>query len=207
MVSNHTKENLRSIYDEFFGERTDHPLLARILAFLADYILFLASGPVIFFGLESIDRSSAANQLLVDLVIWTPYFTLGNSRIFHGQTIGKKLLRIRVVDNEGRYLAPAKSFVRSVPLVLSMTSYQIMFLMIAQEPPLNILKLSPLAVIVFGTFVLPFLNLSRQGLHDLLVSSQVIPRDRLITIEKKSGLGLVWSLIIIIGAYFTFGLN
>ena len=187
MVITHTKENLKLIYNEIFGEKTDHPLFARVLAFIVDYVIFLASGPIIYFGLNAIGKHTTLSQLIIDFTIWTIYFTLGNSRIFKGQTIGKKLLRIRVVDRHGHYLGLIKSFVRSLPIVLLLNGYQIMYFIITeQQDNLYTPGFYGLTTILFGTIYFVLFNLNRQGLHDLIIYSQVIPRDRTIEIERNT---------------------
>jgi uncharacterized RDD family membrane protein YckC len=207
MVLIQTKENLRSIYNEIFGERTDHPLIARFLAFIVDYGFFLVTGPIIYVGLDAIEKHSTLNQLIIAIVLLTVYLTLGNSKIFKGQTIGKKLLRIRTVDTEGNYLNVIKSLVRSLPIVLLLNGYQIMFFIITEQNNLYILGFYGLTIILFGTIYFPLLKLNRQGLHDIIVSSQVIPRDRTIKIEDKLNWSLITVFVLIVTTYMFYMLN
>jgi uncharacterized RDD family membrane protein YckC len=207
IVLTRTEENIRSIYNEVFGEKTDHPLLARVLAFIVDYLMFIASGPIIYLGLNAINRHTTLAQLLIHITLWIIYFTLGNSRVFKGQTIGKKLLRIRVVDNQGEYLGLIKSFVRSLPVVLLMNGYQIMYFIITEQNDLYTLGFYLLTTILFGTIYFVLLNLNRQALHDLLVYSQVVPRDRNIIIANKINWGLTIGFVAIVTMYVIFMLN
>lgn len=203
-VLTQTKQNLRLLYNEIFGEKTDHPLFARVLAFIVDYGIFLAIGPIIYFGLNAIGKHTTLSQLLIDFTLWTIYYTLGNSKIVKGQTIGKKLLRIRVVDKHGHYLGLIKSFIRSLPIVLLMNGYQIMYFIVAeQKDNLYVPGFYGLTTILFGTIYFMLFNLNRQGLHDLIVDSQVIPRDRTIEIDRKINWGLVIGLVVIMTTYVT----
>ncbi|MCZ8216040.1 MAG: RDD family protein, partial [Cyclobacteriaceae bacterium] len=104
------KENLKNIFDEAFGENIDHPLLRRFLAFLLDYVIFNFSGALVYLMLNVINYHSEINQLVIELSILTFYLTLGNSHWFGGQTVGKKILRIKVVDSNGEFLGLVRSF-------------------------------------------------------------------------------------------------
>lgn len=186
------------VSNEAFGERTDHPLLTRILAFLVDYGLFYISGTVIYFGLELTNNHSTLVQLLTSIGLGTTYFTFGNSEICKGQTLGKKLFGIRVVDGHGKYISLVRSFFRSLPIVLLMNSYQIMYYVIIEQSDLYLLGFLTLTTILFGTIYFLLVKLDRQGLHDILTYSQVIPRDRLVKIGKKMNWGLVMLFILIV---------
>jgi uncharacterized RDD family membrane protein YckC len=202
------KENIRSIYNELFGEKTDHPFIARFLAFLVDYALFLTAGSIIHFVVNSTNRLSILPLLIIQLVLCTIYFTLGNSKIFGGQTIGKKLLRIRTIGSEGNYLGLTRSVIRSVPVVLLMNSFQIMQFVVMEQDSFTKIVLVLLTSILLGATYFPLFKLNRQTLHDLLVSSQVVPRDRKIRIEKKINLILILGFVAIMVGYsiyiFTF---
>lgn len=198
MMLTNTRENLRLVYNEAFGDRTDHPLLTRILAFLVDYGLFLISGTAIYFGFEFTNNHSALAQLLTAVGIGTTYFTVGNSKICKGQTLGKKLFRIRVVDGHNKYISLVRSFTRSLPIVLLMNSYQIMYYAITEQSDLYLLSFLTLTTILIGTIYFPLVKLDRRGLHDILTYSQVIPRDRMVKIEKNLNWGLIMLFILIV---------
>jgi uncharacterized RDD family membrane protein YckC len=208
MVLAQAKGNLKLIYNEIFGEETDHPLVARFLALILDYTIFVASGLIIYFGLGAIDKQSAPNQLIVSMVLCTTYFTLGNSKVFQGQTLGKKLLRIRVVDNESSYLGLGKSLIRSIPIVLLMHGYQIMYcIYVTEQHNLYIFALYGLTTILFGSIYFPLLKTNRQTLHDLTVYSQVIPKSRTIKIHKKFNWTLIAGFVLIMVTFVTFMLK
>jgi uncharacterized RDD family membrane protein YckC len=197
-------ENLKSLYNEIFGEKTDHPFFSRILAFLVDYTMFIISGPVFYYLLIGLSRTSTGSLLALDMLFWVTYFTLANSSIFSGQTVGKKLLRIRVVDRNGKYLGLMRSFVRSFPLVLLMDGYRIMYYVINEQDRFYKMSLLTLAIILFGTIYFPLLKTDRQGLHDILASSYVIPKNRNVTIVNQRSVFLVLSFCIIASVFVAY---
>lgn len=198
-----THKNFRSIYNEAFGARTDHPFLARILAFLVDYGLFFFTGSAIYFALESVNKNSTVIQLLINVLLWTTYLTLGNSKICRGQTLGKKLLRIRVVDVRGKYLSLVKSLIRSIPVVLLMNGYDVMYFIFTDQSNLYLPGFITLTTILLGTIYFPVVNPHRQGLHDMLVLSHVIPKDRMVEIEKSTEWVLLLIFVVVLTAAVT----
>jgi uncharacterized RDD family membrane protein YckC len=112
---------------------------------------------------------------LVGFTIALAYFGVLNSRVANGQTLGKKLLRIRVVGGDGDTLPVGRSFIRYVPLGA------VWFLNYAQLP--SEVLFSPLvavvSIIVFGLgtsilYLLIFNRRTRQSVHDWLVGSYVV---------------------------------
>lgn len=57
--------------------------------------------------------SLGQHGLLIGFSMSLIYFTIGYSNITNGQTIGKKALRIRVIDNNNKNLNISKSIVRT----------------------------------------------------------------------------------------------
>lgn len=109
-------------------------------------------------------------------IIELAYFGLLNSRLGNGQTLGKRLLKIRVVDGESQLLSLPRAMVRAVilatPFALNGTSASNLYLMV------------PLSVLLFGgLFSILYLYLfnrrTRQSLHDLAVGSFVVNADAL----------------------------
>lgn len=109
-------------------------------------------------------------------IIELAYFGLLNSRLGNGQTLGKRLLKIRVVDGESQLLSLPRAMVRAAilatPFALNGTSASNLYLMV------------PLSVLLFGgLFSILYLYLfnrrTRQSLHDLAVGSFVVNADAL----------------------------
>jgi len=106
--------NLRLLYNEIFGEPVDHPFIARGLAFAVDYVAFTFYGIAIHWVFDTPDFFTNAILLLSDTVILTVYLTLAGSKMFHGQTLGKLIFRIRVMDERGNHLRLRNCFLRAL---------------------------------------------------------------------------------------------
>jgi len=88
----------------------------RSLAFIIDFT---------FLGVVAFLLSILLGDFFAHLGVWgglfgfcitVGYFGLLNSSIDHGQTIGKKIMRIEVVDKEGNSISLGRSFLRSAVL-------------------------------------------------------------------------------------------
>lgn len=112
---------------------------------------------------------------LIGFTLALTYFGIGNSRVTRGQTLGKRLLGVRVVDTGGGFLSLPRSLVRYT--VLGTPFFLNGLLLDPQhvESPLAYL----LGLVVFGgTSAIVYLYLfnrrTRQSLHDLVVNSYVV---------------------------------
>lgn len=113
-------------------------------------------------------------------IIELAYFGLLNSRLGNGQTLGKRLLKIRVVDGESQLLSLPRAMVRAAILATP-------FALNGIDPGAsasNLYLMVPLSVLLFGgLFSILYLYLfnrrTRQSLHDLAVGSFVVNADAL----------------------------
>jgi uncharacterized RDD family membrane protein YckC len=111
---------------------------------------------------------------LVESCVALVYFGVLNSSIAWGQTIGKRVMQIQVVDRSGHSISPGRSFLRSAVLVVPFS--------------LNGLVIPPRAMmyliffftgfILFGfgdaiVYLYIFNRHTRQSLHDLIVGTCV----------------------------------
>jgi uncharacterized RDD family membrane protein YckC len=120
---------------------------------------------------------------LIGLLVIVPYLGILGSQIGNGQTLGKRVLRLRVVDADGRCLPLSRAFARAALLSLPWIFNGIRF---GSPGPVVLAMLWFAGILIFGlggaiigTFVLN--RPTRQGLHDLFVGSYVI---------EAGGLGL-----------------
>lgn len=118
---------------------------------------------------------------LIGLLVILPYLGVLGSYVGGGQTVGKRLLGLRVVDANGRPLSLARSFARAALLSLPWIFNGIRF---ASLGPVVLATLWVASILIFGiggaiigTYVLN--RRTRQALHDLLVGSFVIQADGL----------------------------
>jgi uncharacterized RDD family membrane protein YckC len=117
---------------------------------------------------------------LVETCVALVYFGVLNSSIAWGQTIGKRVMQVQVIDRSGHSISPGRSFLRSAVLVAPFS--------------LNGLDIPPSAMmflifcftgfILFGfgdaiVYLYIFNRRTRQSLHDLIVGTfvtQTTPR-------------------------------
>lgn len=147
----------------------------RIGALFIDSVILGILGYVLGFFLENFFVSLAGWGRLVGFLISITYFGVMNSHISNGQTIGKKILKIKVVDASNSTLSLPKSLLRYSFLAIpfSLNNAQI-----TSEVLLPYL-IYPLSIIIFGglfsiSYLYVFNRRTRQSLHDLAVGSFVV---------------------------------
>jgi len=162
------------------AERASHtcsigPLWRRFLAFLVDglvlYCVGRGFGTVLFDPLSRIGLWGR----LVGFCIAVLYFASFDSYLGKGQTLGKRLLNLRVADAQGNAISLGRSAIRysvfAAPQFLNGLRFpetQTLWIVSA---------LISFAVITVGGssfYLLVFNRQTRQGLHDLAVGSYVI---------------------------------
>lgn len=90
----------------------------RVLALMVDYIVLAAILAVP--GLAAFHFLATHPSLppLIGLAVGLPYFAVLDSRIGKGQTMGKKVLGIRVVDRDGELISVSRSALRAAVLLV-----------------------------------------------------------------------------------------
>lgn len=160
----------------------------RVFAMMLDGILLGIIGVII--GTAMFDQLAQLGGWgrLVGFCIAIIYFGIFNSVIGKGQTPGKKMMKIHVIDHSGNYISLAKSFLRYTIFGLPY------FLNGALIP--NSVIFSPvgyiLSLLIFGfgattIYLYVFNRRTRQSLHDIAVGTFV-------TTAESSGevVGSVW---------------
>jgi uncharacterized RDD family membrane protein YckC len=130
-----------------------------------------------FFLADEFVRLGPWGRLLGFLVAMAYFGTL-NSRLTGGQTLGKRLLKIKVVAKDGTPLTVQESFLRFLPLGVPWFLNNAQF----SESMLFSSWVYGLSIAVFGlglsvVYLYVFNRKSRQSLHDLLVGSYVVPAE------------------------------
>lgn len=149
----------------------------RLAAFLLDALIVgVAAFVVTIPFVTPLSRLGPYGRVL-GLALALPYYAVLNSRIGNGQTFGKRILHIQVVDEAGRTLSFSKSLIRyfvlAIPYFLSDP-----VLPATRTPWLVSTTLSALGIVSAATLYLMVFNRhSRQGVHDLAAGSFVVSSD------------------------------
>jgi uncharacterized RDD family membrane protein YckC len=148
----------------------------RLGAFAVDGLVLGTAGFPLGFVLGERLAPVGTPARLIGLVIVLPYLGLLGSEIGDGQTLGKRLFRLRVVDATGHLLSVNRSLIRAALLSSPWIFNGIRF---RSMSPVVLGTLCVAGTVVFGvggaivgTYVLN--HRTRQALHDLLVGSYVI---------------------------------
>ncbi len=148
---------------------------ARIGALLVDSLILGLIGYMAGLLLEDVFVQLGAWGRLVGFSVSMMYFGILNSSVGNGQTIGKKLLKIKVVDASNSAISLPRSFLRysflAVPFSLNGAR-------LTSETVLSYLTY-PIMFIIFGglfsiSYLYIFNRVTRQSLHDLAVGSFVV---------------------------------
>ena len=147
----------------------------RIVALIVDSILLALGGFALGLVLEPVFIQMGGWSVFIGFFISLGYFGVMNSRYADGQTLGKKLLGIRVVDGNNQTISLGRSLLRycvyGIPFAL-----QIDFLPVDEG---FFWLMYPIgALLVGGSFSILYLYLfnrrTRQSLHDLVVGTYVV---------------------------------
>ncbi|MDP6967552.1 MAG: RDD family protein [Gammaproteobacteria bacterium] len=168
----------------------------RISALAIDIVIFGFVGFVLghFFG--DIFAQMGSWGRMVGFVIGLIYFGVMNSSLFAGQTIGKRLLNISVVDAENQTISLVRSVLRYTVLAMPFTLNSTYL----PDKSTSYLLIYPLSLIVLGgMFAIIYLYLfnraTRQSLHDFVVGTFVVN-----TYSVKQETSKIWKAHLIIVA-------
>jgi len=170
----------------------------RILALIIDSLCLGLIGLVLGLFLFDPLMSLGGWGRLVGFSITLVYFGLLNSKIGKGQTPGKRIMKIEVVDRSGNYLPVGRSFLRYVVLGIPFFLNGAMISQSVLISPLGYL----IGFILFGAGgAIIYLYIgnrhTRQSLHDLVVGSFVVK-----TIPKGQVIDTIWKPhLIVVGIW------
>ena len=180
----------------------------RLFAFIIDMLLLGLFGSLLgtFFFEQFVQLGQAGR--LVGFGIAVLYFGLLNSSIGKGQTVGKRLMKIKVIDaTSGHLLALPKAALRYLLLGLPFFCNNLVL------PVYNTWAFLLLGLIVFGmgglTFYLYVFNRkTRQSLHDLVTHTLVVrkePAGKPPAFSLWKGhlvVSCLWIVLIVCGVFF-----
>lgn len=147
----------------------------RIIALFIDTILLGVVGLLLGSLFESFLVELGGLGRVLGFIISISYFGVMNSSLANGQTIGKKLLKIKVVDAQNACISLPKSLLRysflAVPFSLNGAQFSNQVLLSYWIYPLSFIVFGGL----FSIFYLYVFNRNtRQSLHDLLTGTYVV---------------------------------
>ena len=143
-------------------------------------LLALGVDLFLLFGVGSLLGRLFGNRLaqlgvwgwLVGFVLVLVYFGLLNSRVGQGQTLGKRLLRVRVVGVDGEQISPARSLLRAAILGA------LYFLNASIAGDLSgVINGVVLGLGLGGIYLYLCNRMTRQSLHDLVARTCVVRSD------------------------------
>jgi uncharacterized RDD family membrane protein YckC len=151
----------------------------RFWALLLDGILLLPLS-ILIDWLDGFEMSGALKTSIIVAVNLANvfYFVIMHARF--GQTVGKMLMKVRVVDVSESPLKFRQAFVREIPQLFFVIASFIPFLMTniiaAADPPITLISIF---VLIWGVadIAVFFSNPKRRALHDLIAGSVVINLD------------------------------
>ena len=168
-------------HEEIYG-RTIAGFRRRLAAFLIDILILSLLGSLLAFAFfDPLARIGDLGRG-IGFIIALLYFGVQNSDIGGGQTIGKRLLRIKVVDASGNFIGLAKAHGRAAVLILPVffNTLQLPFLRMANSTQMVFFVIQAVAVFGLGlgiVYLYLFNKETRQSLHDLIFGTFVVSRD------------------------------
>jgi uncharacterized RDD family membrane protein YckC len=151
----------------------------RLGAFFIDSVILGVVGFLLGLSMQDFLVSIGNYGLLLGLAIAVAYQTIGNSKITNGQTIGKRIIGIQVVDRNGETIGIGKSFLRALILCVPYFTRSFSIPGISDSGPISIVISMVESAALIGLVVVYIFNKeTRQSLHDLAVGSYVVTTER-----------------------------
>ena len=137
------------------------------------------------------------------------YFSIGNSAAAGGQTIGKRITRIRVQSRNGASISPLRSALRSAVLIGPIYLVFYGFPLCETGNALIIFTFAfLLSTPLLNTYLILFNTATRQAIHDITINSFVVASQPQGTVASAAfgkkhivGAGLIVLLIVIAVLY------
>ena len=176
--------------------RSIGPLWRRVLAFVVDGLILYAVGRLVGFAFFGRLSQLGPSALLLGFCLALAYFAILESDIGDGQTLGKRLLRLRVVNAQGSLIKWERSAARYTVFALP---YFLVGLRFHIEPTYWIIPFL-VPFIAFGIggstfYLLVFNRRTRQGLHDVAMGTYVVESGASGPLTTKQIWGMHWLVI------------
>ena len=162
----------------------------RSAAQITDILITLIASIAILILLGTLDLTTAqtwgAVASMLFFIIRIPYYVLSEI-VWNGQTLGKKLMKIKVVSYDGRSLTVHALVVRNLMKEAEIFLPATLILTLdASAPEFTI----PALIWIFGTCLVPLFNPRRRRLGDLIAGTYVIHLPQPVLLQDVSKLSL-----------------
>lgn len=151
----------------------------RIWALLLDTIALGIFGFILGIIFKDFFISLGENAKLIGCIISLLYFTILNSKLNNGQTLGKKIMNIQVTDIKGASISLKTSLIRALIITLpfGLNGYQI-----PGTDTFSVLTIiQSIIVFIFGFGMIIFYIFNketRQSVHDIIAKTYVVQNTR-----------------------------
>ena len=169
----------------------------RFVAFILDMMLIGMIGYLSTFLFESFYMKLGNSGKLIGAVIVLIYFGIFDSKIGNGQSIGKKILKIQVVNKNSECISVSKSILRSLWLFTFILLNGFSLGNSKYIPIIIILGTILFSIVLLEIYFFIFNKKTKQSFHDLLADSFVILTDSKGEIEFKNNKKILYCSIII----------
>lgn len=146
----------------------------RLFAFLIDSLIIALFGKLLGLLLGDFFIELGNLGKIVGFIVVLFYFGIGNSKILNGQTVAKKLLKIRVVNKSSEAISVPKSFLRALPFAAYILLNGLPVSDSADLYPSLILGTILFSIPVLESFFAIVNNKSLQSLHDMIAKTFVV---------------------------------
>lgn len=141
---------------------------------------------------------------LVGFSVSFVYFGVLDSNIGNGQTLGKRWLRLRVIDRSGSPISLARSLLRTLIFVIPPSLYGLK--LAESRTPSIVISLVFMVVWWVGgatLYLVAFNQRTRQGIHDIVVGSCVANAEVFGPLRIERAQKAIWVVLSIILAVYT----
>ena len=216
----------KPLIDEYFELKEARPrlkivtsahapnLFRRTLAFVVD-ALFIALVSLLMLPFGTIFEQLEFYAPVPFIIFSILYFGYCDSHFLRGQTLGKKLLKIEVVNADNVAPSFGAALIRAFLTVIVFTSVFTDFTPFSKLFTLNyfanIFGVMSVFVLFIGSFVFPLVHEQKRTLQDVLTGTLVVPAGnvyvgRLVRFTRSSALWSlsIWALLFAIVSYSAF---
>ena len=147
----------------------------RFAAFSIDAIIVILLSQGIFFLFGLVMPAAENWQFAGTFILVLIYSGLGNSAVFNGRTIGKRILGIRTQNGDGSSLTWARSVIRAFVMAGPLFGSLVIFPICELGNVFVIIAFSMLlSTLFFSIYLLLFNSGTRQLVHDLAIRTYVV---------------------------------